>query len=304
MALVTALIVWVIATRLADAGDLKHALLTADWSLVGVAVGFMGLGLAAATFRFRVVLAAMGFDVPARDIFAAMMAAWPLAVITPSRVNELLRAWILKKHVPVVECSGGVLAERVVDVQTLCLLAAAGSAVAGSWFWFGVSMAGWLAVWVGAALVLFSTDWFVSLPVVNKLEDKFRKLVRALGALRESPRHLLGVMAGSLVVWLCAVAIVHTLLLAFGSTVSVVTTFSLWPLAIFVGLLPLTVSGLGTRDAAFLGLLALVGVQVEPARVFSATMGYAVVGVLLPAIAGIPWFLRHFSAFSTESDDD
>jgi uncharacterized protein (TIRG00374 family) len=115
----------------------------------------------------------------------------------------------------------------------------------------------------------------------------------ALRALFRSPWHLVGVIGSSLAAWTLASIIVHLLLLATGSDLSFGVTMSLWPLAIFAGMVPVTVAGMGTRDAAFLiALRASVDVPVREESVLAATLGYSLIATWLLVILGLPFAIR------------
>ena len=86
--------------------------------------------------------------------------------------------------------------------------------------------------------------------------------------------------------------IVTLLLHAFGASVSFVYVWAMFPFASFVGTIPVTLGGLGTRDAAFLFALNGVGAAVDPGAVLLATLGYAAVGTWLPSLFGLPWLVR------------
>ena len=58
-----------------------------------------------------------------------------------------------------------------------------------------------------------------------------------------------------------------------------------------VELIPISVSGLGTRDAAVIYFFSLVGVSSAAAVSFS--IGYLIVGTYLTAVVGFFIWLRH-----------
>lgn len=303
LVLITGVVFWALITRVTDDESLRDAVEQADPRFMALACGLMAAALGAATARLRMVLGAMGYGVGALKVFDAIMSTWPLGLVAPSRTNEFLRAFVLRNEVPVVEGGGAVLAERAVDVQTLCLLALVGAAAAGEWLLAAIAGAAWLGVWAAGAVVAVAPDRLTSLPGLRRFEDKLSRLTSSFGALHRDPRRLAGVLVASLGVWLAAVAIAYVLLTAFAAGVSFVTTLSLWPLAIFVGLLPVTVSGMGTRDATFVALLALQQPESSEARVLAATMGYAVVTTIIPAAVGIPWMIRQLSRFQRAEDE-
>ena len=287
---ITGLVIWVLVSQLAGLENFVDTLKNADWRWVGVSVALMCVAVFAASYRLKVVYEALGHPIPLRRATDAMLAVWPLALITPSRAGDLARAFILKDICPPLEGSGAVLVERMIDVQSLCVLAAMGSIYVG--FWQGTV----------AALGILAAEWFVvvvfvlsgryrTLPILKRKAEQLTRLVSVFEALRQKPMTFIWVNFFSMLAWITNVLIVVTLLEAFGSTMPVVATLATWPLALFVGLLPLTVGGMGTRDAAFVALLHGFG-PVDEAQVFAATIGYSAVSLWLFSAIGLPFLIR------------
>ncbi len=90
----------------------------------------------------------------------------------------------------------------------------------------------------------------------------------------------------SIFIWFLHLLQIWLFILALSSNVDFLVSLAITPLAIFAGLIPLTFSGIGTRDFAFIYFYAAY---------FSAATG-AALGVLamlryiIPAIAGVPFF--------------
>jgi glycosyltransferase 2 family protein len=63
------------------------------------------------------------------------------------------------------------------------------------------------------------------------------------------------------------------------------------PLAIFIGLVPVSIAGFGTRDAALVTLLPNL-----PASLVLAVSLYINLRYILPAVAGIPFLARYATA--------
>ena len=248
----------------------------------------------------------MGQPVPFLRALHAILATWPLAVIIPARAGDLFRSVAIRDLVPVAEGSGSVVAEKAVDVQSLCLLAIAGATVHGAYEWAGVAAAILVAEWVFVLLVLRFRGLFDRLPMPAKIRGLAAKVTAPLEALVRSPRHLLGVTATSIVAWVNASGIVHVLLMVFRVEVIPFTeTLAYWPLAVFAGLLPLTAAGVGTRDAAFLGLVVAGGLpEAAEGGVLAATLGYSIVATFLLALLGLPFGLRlYFRARDTKTPE-
>ncbi len=290
MLAITGLVVWVLVSQIAGVQDFAETLRNADWRWVGVAIALMCIAVLSASYRLKVVYDALGHRIPLWRATESILATLPLSLITPSRAGDLARAFILRDICPPLEGSGAVLVERMIDVQSLCILAIFGSAYIG--FWPGIV----------AALGILAAEWIVvvffvlsgryrTFPILRKKADKIGRLVTVFETLREKPIVFVWVNFFSLLTWLLNVFMVVALLKGFGSDATVLATFATWPLALFVGLLPLTVGGMGTRDAAFVALLHTFG-PVNEAAVFAATIGYSAVSLWLFTIIGLPFLIR------------
>jgi uncharacterized membrane protein YbhN (UPF0104 family) len=114
----------------------------------------------------------------------------------------------------------------------------------------------------------------------------------AFDALLASPARLVAASAASLVIRLLTLGITFALLRAVDADVDLFDTCALWPVAILVGLVPVTLAGMGTRDATFLYLLSVRGHLVTRGSVLAATMGYSAIAVGFFAIVGLPFMIH------------
>ena len=291
--LVTALVVYALVGQLGDVDEFAQTLSEArlEWMLLSVAL--MAVTVVLNGWRFQVVLAAGDNRISIGRAVKVVLTVWPLVLVIPARANDLLRALALRDEVEPFSCLGSVVAERFIDVQTLCLLGMAGCAVLGAWTWFAVFAALWVAGWAAVVLTVTNVERLVGLPVARRFETKLRALFEGFEGLRRSPRYLAAVVGVSTAAWLSAMANLWLLSWIFGAGLSVAAILGLWPLALFVGMLPVTIGGMGTRDAAFLGLVALTAEEaVAESAVLAASFGYGLVLVILPGVVGIPLMVR------------
>jgi glycosyltransferase 2 family protein len=90
----------------------------------------------------------------------------------------------------------------------------------------------------------------------------------------------------SIFIWFLHLLQIWLFILSLGSSVDFMLSLAITPLAIFAGLLPLTFSGIGTRDFAFIYLYAAyLSAPTAAALGLLATLRY-----IIPAIMGIPFF--------------
>lgn len=304
VALLTALIVYVLVGHLTDAREFRDALLGARWEWFGAVVALMGAILVLQAVRFRIVLGAAGYPLSLRRLLDVLLSVWPFVLIVPARINDLLRALKLRRQVPPSTCLGSVVAERFIDVQTLCLLGIGGCAVLGAWSWLGLLFALWAGGWTVVIAAVINVDRLAELPLINRFETKLRAFLHAFEALRDKPGHLAALFAVSTLVWMGSMVALGLLLWIFDAAMPAVVIVGLWPLALFAGMVPMTVGGMGTRDGAFLALLLwATDWSGAESAVLAASFGYGFVLVILPGIVGIPFMLRWMFGGDGPPDD-
>lgn len=262
----------------------------ADWVCASVAAA-LGCVLLSAV-RWRLVLSAMGYRLSYRRTLGVVLSVWPLVVVTPSRTNEFLRALAIRQQVPLASGAGSVLAEKAVDVFVLLALACTGAMLHRLWLLGGLVALGMALELAVVWAVMKNRRRLAALPVFRKRMDRVEQLFSAFGSLRRAPLKLAVLGGVSLTIRVLAITVTYTLLVAVGAHVGWLDTLTLWPVATLVGLVPVTVAGMGTRDGAFIYLLQASGAVLDRASVLAATMGYSVVAVWLFALVGLPFMLR------------
>ena len=288
----TVAILWWLIGSLAGAETFASAFSRADPSYVGLAVVLAVANLFLGVLRWKLIVDAMGTRVSYRRCLHAVLATWPLALVVPARAGDVLRALAIRDRVPVIEGMGSVLLEKAIDVQSLCLLAVVGCVALRQPALAVVPAGLGLAAWGFLVAMRYWRDAVLRLVPGARTRTKLSRLGAPLDGLAGRPVHALAVLASSVAAWLFAASIVHALLQATSAGVPAMATLALWPLAVFGGLVPLTLAGMGTRDAAFLYLLPAVGVRVSEGPVIAATVGYAIVGTWLFAAVGLPFAIR------------
>jgi uncharacterized membrane protein YbhN (UPF0104 family) len=265
---------------------------------------WVGVGFAAATasvwitaVRWQLVLAAMGRHLRFGRALEVVLATWPLAFVLPSRANDLLRAVAVRDVVPLAIGTGSVLAEKAIDLLVLLSYAAVGAAFSGLWPLAAVLLVAVMAEVGVLVLVATRRGWLESLPWLRKRPEVVEQLFGALSTLRRAPLRLAPIVGASITIRLLTVAVIHALLTAVGAEVSLVQTLLLWPTATLAGLAPLTLGGMGTRDATFIALVAAQGTHVAPPVVLAATMGYTAVAMGSFALVGLPFMVRETLSF-------
>jgi uncharacterized membrane protein YbhN (UPF0104 family) len=207
-----------------------------------------------------------------------------MGTITPSKSGDLMKAYYLKDRVPVGQVVGSVLAERILDVLVLLALALGGCLAFGR---HALAAAAGLGLAGGLASIVVVLRFRLPLPA--RVSAKLEPVLGALRLLARSPSLLLPVLVYTVLNWLASIVQVVLAYRALGAQVPIVFSAGALPLAIFVGLLPFTLSGMGTRDAAIIALFA----RFAPKEVsLGVGLLYSLFGYWIPAVVGLPFLHR------------
>lgn len=281
---VTAVIFVLLGTRL-DYSKVGAVLAKADPGLLLLALLITATFPVFSALRWQRMMNALGHELGFREAIELILAAWPMGTLTPSKAGDVVKAYYLRSRIPIRTTLGSVLAERALDVLVLLGLALFGCLFFRRWDLALLAGGGFLTGVAGLAVLLT-----VRLPLPPKLQDKMDGVLAALRVVGGSPRLLAEVLLLTVANWMASVIQVVVCYRALGVVVPVTFTTGAVPLAIFVGLLPLTLSGMGTRDSAFIALFGTLGVAAEVS--LGVGLLYSLYGYWLPALVGLPFMRR------------
>ncbi len=252
--------------------------------------------------RWQALLSAQGKRIKNVDAFLYYLGATYLGVITPGRVGEFVKALYLKQH-GIATISYGfssVLVDRLWDLLLLVVLGLAGLIVIHPFEY--AALIGWvgLAGLVGllAFLIFSSSIGKVAGIIYGKfLSSKIPKAAKeGAGRFGDGLRDLWGKRIGLSAGLTCLAYGLFFLQCAFiahgfGLPLSYVEIVPIMAMVNLFSFLPVSVSGLGTRDAALLFLLTRRGLGYESIVAFS--MGILIVFYVGGGLLGLTaWFLR------------
>ena len=288
--MVSLAILWLVVRHLGSGEDLAEALRQIDSRHLLLPLGLSAVSLALSSVRWRVVLRALDAAVSTRRALYVVLATWPGAAVTPSRASDLLRAVLIRDALPLSEGLGSVITEKLFDAQSLFLLAFVGALWSGMPEAAAAAGIGVIAFWVGLATAPGILRLVSSLGAPRALTDRLERLAVPVMRLRRSPGRIAQLVVLSLAAWVLSIAIIGALLWATGADVGWAHVLCVWPMAVLAGVLPFTLSGIGTRDAAFVFLLqALAQQPVASGPVVAATLLYPLVTTWTFAVIGLPF---------------
>ena len=247
--------------------------------------------------------AGLGFG---RALHLILMAG-TLNMLLPSKMGDIAKAHALtgdRGGLAPEAALALVVLEKAWDLLALLAFCALGLLLVDSRGWgagwpllglavLAATLVGLLLVSSGAAVGLALGPMGRLLPArwAERLQGFAASWRETLALFWAEPARALALIGLSLALWLLHLVQIWLFVLALGGAVPFVAHLGLTPLAIFVGLLPLTFAGVGTRDAALILFLApWLDAPTAAALGLLCTLRY-----LLPALAGLPFLGRYLA---------
>jgi uncharacterized protein (TIRG00374 family) len=280
-----------LVNELGGARELVETTRSASWPWLMVAFGLACLSVAVSAQRWRQVLSGMGYSLGFGRSLHAVLAAWPISVMTPSRAGDFVRALLVRDRVPLSASTGSVLAEKLIDVHALLVVGLVAAGANRLWRELAILAVLLVAEWLAVIMLLRGRRYLLRLGVFARRQAAIDRLYESFDRLAARPRSLFVISSSSLGIRLLTVGVIVALLRAVGVEQPFFALVAPWMLATLAGLLPFTLAGMGTRDATFVLLVQLATDRAipEPKLVF-ATMGYSLLALWSFALLGLPLF--------------
>jgi len=221
-----------------DFFSLKEVFLSVNFLYLASACLIIFLSSLFSAKKWQAMMQAMDYRLSFKDSFKIIMAALPVSAVTPTKSGDLIKAYYLKDRIPSSQTIGAVATERFIDLFVLAFYSFLGAAILKNELILGLSL----------LIIAFIPIFFL---LINKIKflSNFLHISKIFIC---HPQKLLPVLFYALILWLMPIFSAKFLFLALGANISLFYIAAAFPVAIFVGLLPITVAGMGSRDSAII----------------------------------------------------
>lgn len=278
------------------------------WFSLALAMFIPQIGIIAYRWRRMVKLftpISMGESV------SLILASQTMNLVLPSKMGDLTKALFLKRSgaLDLKRATSLVVFEKMLDVGSLALMMLAGVAImfarhSGDATQRHAALVA-LAIGIPAVLVVLTAyfippgaipGWQRMLGLLGRV-PKLRKIKELLESGHEvvSTLQKRGGRSGflamlSLLIWVCHLVQIYFFFLSLDARPTIGQFVSMVPLAIFIGLIPVSIAGFGTRDAAMIAFFP----QIAASRMLGVSL-YVNLRYILPSIAGVPFLNRYLA---------
>ena len=243
-----------------DFRSFAERILNADPLWLGIAFLCFGPQIFVTTLRWRVMIQSLA-PVDTSRALRMVMAAKALNALVPSKLGEMSKAYFLRKETGAGVRIGfpAVLLEKILDLGGLCF-----------WMLLGIFLAPEIQepMVIGASIglgVLAASAASIVLPQLGLgLKEKFRgKMAEVMFGWAEltrswveRPGRLMTIVSLSVTLWGLHMLQIYLFFPVLRQSMDVSIALAYIPLSLLAGLLPITLAGMGTRDAALILLFS------------------------------------------------
>lgn len=292
----------VILTRV-NMTELFDAVLSVNGTLFMIALAITGLGLLVSVYRWKMLLLSRNIDYPFLKLMYYHMVGSFYNLVFPSVLGgDVIRMLMLSKEIGSKSKSlSSIFVERFFGFFSLSVIALI-SLASGSYLIENRNV----TISIVLIFLLFTTAFFLVFhkPTVGrflalldkvrlaKVKARFENFYDAFYSYKEDKRSLAYCFVISMLYQIMGIVVVYMLGLSIGMGLDIRYYFMFIPLIWVIIMIPVSISGLGIREGAFVYFFSLVGVSNESGLLlsvlfFSHSVIVGLVGGMLSLASGL-----------------
>lgn len=257
---------------------------------------FLALLYVVQAIKWQYLLQKQGIDVKFGVVFRANLVGTFYGAITPGRAGFLLKIRYLAKYYDrsKTEISSSVIVDKLLELLVLSLFAACGSIIfiknfGPSLFYAAVAMvlvfAFFLLTFLRTKVIKYLIHKMIQTVIPEVHQDNMQEYFNRVFSTFPEKKFLVVPFLLSVCNWLLLWSQAFIIATALSISISYSIFIFIIPIGSLVALIPITVSGIGTKEAALAGLFSVYGIAPEKTVVMSLLT--VLLCVYVPAVIGL-----------------
>jgi len=277
-----------------NVSNVLKEILNANILFLIVAVFFVFISLFTETLKWFFIAKTQTTNVPFSKAFKINMVSNFYGFITPSRVGGAMRAEYLKEYNGNLgKGLSNYVLDKVLDLCALVFLSIMFSYVfkdllPTNLLYYAISafilLCCLLFVFINKERSRSILKVFYKKLLPKKIKEKAREGFYSFYEDMPKKRYFILFFALNILNWIVLYTISYFIGISLGINISFIYFLAIMPLATLVAQIPITISGLGTREAALISLFGLFGIS--STKVFSMSLVSLFLAGIIPAIIG------------------
>jgi glycosyltransferase 2 family protein len=267
-----------------------------DIYLFAIAIFLTFLSLITQMLKWTIIAKFQGINIPMIEAFKINIIGFFYGFITPAKVGNIVRADYLKKYTQ-GDLNPGIsnfILDKIFDLLSLITIVVIFSfsfrnVISINYFYVSLII---LIGFIFAILIFCNKErsknilrifynHFITKKSKDKMKEKFDSFYRHF----PSKKYFLFFLGVNMLNWIVIYASIFFIGLSLGIDISFWNFLAIFPIATLVGYIPITIGGIGTREAVLISLMSLF--NVESAKVVSMSILNILIGGIIPCITAI-----------------
>lgn len=266
--------------------------------------------------KWQWILRAYGIEYPLMKCAKAMLVGFFASLITPGKVGDGMRVAYLRRdtQTPISTGLSTLFLDRLADLLAVLVLAGVSMVILANYFHFreliplvvtsGMILIAAVAIGTNEKLIRKILRPFFHWWVPERYHERCRNMFQSFyGTMTGAKKHkglILKAFLINILSWSVTIADYYLFAHALGIPLTVAHLFAIAPLTVFIEVLPLSVSGVGTRDATLLFFFTQLGLPIHLAVPYSLTL--LVFGAWIYGILGLVIWFKNPISFQRPAD--
>ena len=278
-----------------DVTNIFDEIVNANAFFLGISVLMVGVLMAVQTFKWFVIARKQKINVPFKEAFKINIISNFYGFITPSKMGNILRAEYLKKYSK--SFSKGVsnfVIDKILDICSVFFLAIVFVFIYRNEFdfipynlfiIFFILLVFMLIIFLKKERSKKILKWFYRKLVPRKLKKKAKMGFESFYDNMPRKRDLVIFFILNIINWIVTYFITYNIALSLGINLHFTYFLAILPVGTIITLIPITVNGLGTREATLITLFSVF--DIAPAKVVSMSLLALFITGIIPGFFGI-----------------
>jgi uncharacterized protein (TIRG00374 family) len=266
-----------------------------------------GIAIVVKSYKWKIIVSTVNSKFSLQESVRAFLVGFSFSVLTPAKLGDFIRAFYVKNS----ECSTGkalstVVTDRLIDIVILIIIAITGIFLFSYLYHIEILSAALLILLAAGAVsgiaVIANKDLLSRIlrPFFNlfmpgtykkQVSEYYHEFYNGLFTFYHHRAEFLLAITVAFLSWIPPFIYGYLLARSIGIPISLMYFFIVIPIISLLDLLPISISGIGTRDAALIFLFGLQGISAESAVAFSLL--YLFLSYWLVALVGAVFWIQH-----------
>jgi len=284
-----------------DLKEILNEISRANLFFIAISVALVFVFLTTQTLKWYVIAKIQEIEVPFKDAFKINLISSFYGLITPSRLGTVMRAEYLKKYTKNIgKGLSNFTLDKVLDLISIFFIAIIFSFVFREKLDF-IPVEFFIIIFLGLIVLTFifinkERAKFLLRFVYNKFiprkkREFFKATFESFYENIPKKRYFILFFMLNLLNWIVLETITYFIGLSLGINLPLIFYLAILPIVTLVSMIPITIGGLGTREATMITLFGIFGASAE--KVFSMSLISLLIVSLIPSLIAVCLLLKN-----------